>query len=323
MKSEKKKRISWKRDIKAMILEALETNPRERFPNVRSVWYYLWSALHVIPGTENTYKKVDALTVDMRKEGVVPFGRFNVERGRSGYCETAIDPEWSIENKFKEILQLPDDFKLPKLFTQPFLIEVWVEKKGLIPTFENICNYEIKVRSPEGFSPWEFCYEVVGDFERYFKQRKTKYVKLLYFGDQDPSGENIYESLKEQLDFFGINHDTKRIGVTVAQIQQYGLPETPLDEETLTKIRRDSRYPKYIKKYGREIFCELDAFISLAYNEFKELVESEINRLIDTDTLREREELNQKIKQRIKEVIAPEKETLEEVKGRIIEHLLV
>lgn len=64
-------RIRWKKEIQGKILEALETNPEARFPTVRSIWYYLFGALQVIPGTERTYKKVDELVVAMRKEGGV------------------------------------------------------------------------------------------------------------------------------------------------------------------------------------------------------------------------------------------------------------
>jgi len=247
----------------------------------------LWAALQVIPGTEQTYKKVDELMVDMRKEGGIPFGRFKVKRGEDGFgADIAIDPEYLIKSKLDKLLNLPETYELPNLYKQPLLIEVWVEKVGLMPTFETICTpLDIKVRSPEGFSPWEFCYHAVNDFEYFFEQRKSERIIILYFGDQDPSGENIYESLKGQLDFFGVEHDTRRIGVTIDQIREYNLPETPLEPETLAKIRRDSRYPKYFRKYGREIFCELDAFLSLAYDEFKNTLESAIEPLIDRDAI--------------------------------------
>lgn len=314
-------RINWREDVRGEILRALAQNPPERFPNARSIWYYLWSALHVIPGTESTYKKVDALLVKLRKEGYIPFGRLQVERGKDGYGGMlSVEPASLIEQTIHDLLTLPQTFKLPQQFGQPYTIEVWVEKKGLLPTFEAICDeYDIKVRSPEGFSPWEFVYHVTQNWKNYFKERSSHQVKILYFGDQDPSGENIYESVKGQLDFFGIDHDTQRIGLTVPQINRYGLPQMPLEQKTLGKIRRDPRYQKYVQKYGREIFCELDSFVSLAYDDFNRAVQDAIDQLIDQDALDEAEALTQQIRDALGESITPDKNLIEEIKTRVID----
>lgn len=314
-------RIDWQVEVKAQILTALDQSPKERFPNARSIWYYLWSALQVIPGTKSTYKKVDALLVKLRKQGYIPFGRLQVERGKDGYAGAfSIEPKYLIERVIDNVLELPQSYELPQQFGQPYIIEVWVEKKGLLPTFEAICNeYDIKVRSPEGFTPWEFIYHVTKEWGYYFVDRTSKQVKVLYFGDQDPSGEMIYESLKGQLDFFGIEHDTKRIGLTTNQINRYSLPDTPLEQKTLEKIRRDPRYPKYIQKYGKEIFCELDSFISLAYDNFNQTVQEAIEPLIDQDALVNRGTLSEQIRQTLFRSLEPDRSLIEEIKQRVIE----
>ena len=314
-------RVNWREDVRGEILRALAQNPPERFPNARSIWYYLWSALHIIPGTESTYKKVDALLVKMRKEGDIPFGRLQVERGKDGYGGMlSMEPESLIQRMVQDLLELPRTYRLPAQFGQPYTIEVWVEKKGLLPTFEAICDsYDIKVRSPEGFSPWEFVYHVTRDWESYFNERSSNQVKILYFGDQDPSGEMIYESLKEQLDFFRIDHDTQRIGLTVGQINSYALPDIPLEQKTLEKIRRDPRYQKYVWKYGREIFCELDSFISLAYDDFNRTVQGTIEALIDQDALEEAKALTKRIRDALSQSITPDRELIEEMKKRVVD----
>ena len=314
-------RINWYETVRPEILMALSVNPPERFPNARSIWYYLWSALHIIPGTESTYKKVDALLVKLRKEGYIPFGRLQVERGKDGYGgRLSVEPASLIKQTIQELLELPKNYSLPEQFGQPYTVEVWVEKKGLLPTFESICDeHDIKVRSPEGFSPWEFVYHVTQDWEDYRLERFTGEVKILYFGDQDPSGENIYESLKDQLDFFKINHDTQRFGLTVPQINTYGLPDMPIEQKTLEKIRRDPRYRKYVQKYGREIFCELDSFISLAYDHFTQTVKDAIEQLIDPFALDERKALNQEIRDALGKSITPDRQLIEEIMKRLID----
>lgn len=315
-------RIDWKYDISAKILDALKNNPKDRFPTIRSVWYYLWSALQVIPGTESTYKKVDDLLVDMRKAKQIEFGRFEVARGESGSgASIAIEPGWYVLNRINHLLSLSEDYELPHLYNQPYLIEIWVEKRGLIRSFEKISDaFGVKVRSPEGFTPWEFTYSVLADLDDYFKQRGSRHLKVLYFGDHDPSGLSIYDSLVNQLNYFDVDFEPFRVGVTIDQIREFELPETPLDKETLAKIRRDSRYPKYVERFG-EVFCELDAFISLAYDNFKELVELNIKNLIDQDMVKDRDFKNTEIKEQIRGAIEPEQDILSEVKDRIVERL--
>ncbi len=315
-------RIDWKHDIADKILDALENNPKGRFPTIRSVWYYLWSALQIIPGTEGTYKKVDDLLVDMRKEGQIEFGRFEVVRGVSGSgASVALEPGWYVVDRINNLLSLAEDYELPHLYGQPHLIEIWVEKKGLIHSFEEISDdFGVLVRSPEGFTPWEFTHKILDDLDDYFKQRGSRHLKVLYFGDQDPSGLSIYDSLLNQLNYFNVDFEAFRSGVTIDQIKAFALPETPLDMETLAKIRRDSRYPKYVERFG-EKFCELDALVSLAYDSFKMLVELSLNNLISGDVLDERNAKNEEVKKEISEAMEPELDALNEIKERIKERL--
>lgn len=313
-------RIDWK-SIGFKILESLESWPRERFPTIRSVWYYLWSALQVISGTERTYKVVDKVMVDLRKRGLIPFGRFEVKRGEDGFASHALNLEWLVKNGIDQVLNLAKEYEYPHLFAQPFLLEVWPEKLGLKPTFEVDCDpYDLKVRSPEGYTPWEFTYRAIQDFEKYFKERTSKHVIILYFGDLDPSGINIYENLKDQLTFFGVDYEIKRVGVTLDQIRDFHLPEAPLDPETLKKIRRDPRYRKYVEKYG-EVFCELDAFVSLAFDDFQKILKNEIESLIDKNRLENLKQLNLATRELLEKAIEPEKDRLEKVKNQIIKRI--
>lgn len=312
--------IRWKKEISPTIIKALDENPKWRFPTIRSVYYYLSDALNLIPGTEYAYKKLDSLIVDMRKSGMIPFGRFSVVRGVDGSNGGfAIDEEWLIEQKIEEILELSEGVELPYLYGQPFLFEVWVEKKGLLPTFEELTkSWDVKVRSPEGFTPWEFGHRSTKDIEEYYEQRLSEKVIILYFGDQDPSGIQIYESLMDQLNFFGLECEINRVGVTLDQIKEYKLPDSPKDKETLEKIDRDSRLPKYLKNYG-EIFCELDSFISLAPNEFEEVLKNEIESLIDEKALDVRDESNMKLKEKWKKIINSNREKIEGLKEILLE----
>nr|MDO8082849.1 hypothetical protein [Candidatus Freyarchaeota archaeon] len=315
-------RVNWVEEIAPIVLDALEKEPEERFPTVRSVWYYLWSALQKIPGTEQTYKQVDKLLVKLRQDRQVPFGRFDSKRGDNGCLgRLALNPAKWVEHRIDEVLKLSKDYELPKLFMQPFLLEIWIEKIGLIPTFERECRpWDAKVRSSEGFTPWEFMDRAVKDFEFFFEQRGSRKIKILYFGDQDPSGLSIYTNLIKELEFFKVDYEIKRVGVTIEQIREFKLPETPLDPATLRKIHNDTRYRNYVKKYG-EVFCELDAFISLSYDQFKSILKTEIEKLVDKEKLKEREELNKTIREAIGKAVDSRKTQLEENKKQIIKSI--
>lgn len=311
--------IKWKKEIRPVIKETLENNPVWRFPTIRSVFYYLSDALGLIPRTEKAYQKVDEHIVEMRKTGEIPFGRFVIKRGISSYQGLhSEDPEDLITNKFDYIMRMPKRYKLPYLFNQPQHLEIWVEKSGLLPTFEVLTKqWDVKIRAPEGYSPWEFANYVAGDIREFYEERKTEKTVILYFGDQDPSGVNIYEKVLEQFIHFKIDHEAHRVGVTPKQITDFGLPDSPKDAKTLQKVQRDPRLKKYLERYGW-IVCELDSFVSLAPDAFKETLEKSIEPYIDKDSLKERDEINTEIKERLKAAIDPLKDDLEKLKQDII-----
>jgi hypothetical protein len=113
---------------------------------------------------------------------------------------------------------------------------------------------------------------------------------VLYFGDFDPSGEAMDRHLVEALSYFDLDSSTvhfERIAVTQDQIDEYNLPPTPEDSETLDKLDKDSRTNGFIDKYGKLIAVELDALLAIAPpDEFKELVQGSVDQYFDECTYR-------------------------------------
>jgi len=209
------------------------------------------------------------------------------------------------------------DYELPYMYGQPLLIENWVEKKGLLPTFEELCyKYDIKTRSPEGFSPWEFCNDAINDIKSYLDERSSSKILILYWGDLDPSGIQIYRSIREQLDYFNVDYKLIRVGVTIEQIRKFNLPKTPIEEKTLKRIHNDPRYKKYIVEFG-EIFCELDSFVSLAPEQFKKVLNNIVKRNINEEILNWRNKKSEEMKKVIEKVINNYSKELEELKKLI------
>jgi hypothetical protein len=69
-------------------------------------------------------------------------------------------------------------------------------------------------------------------------ERSGKEMHVLYFGDFDPSGDDMDDHLDRALRFFGL---------------------VPKSKETIDKVNHDTRKDGFIKKYGKLYIVELDA----------------------------------------------------------------
>jgi hypothetical protein len=92
--------------------------------------------------------------------------------------------------------------------------------------------------------------------------------------------------LGEALSYFELDDivDFERIAVTEEQIQEYNLPPTPEDSETLDKLHRDSRTNRFVDKHHGKLFAvELDALLAIAPEEFKWIVQDSVEQYFDED----------------------------------------
>jgi hypothetical protein len=110
-----------------------------------------------------------------------------------------------------------------------------------------------------------------------------KRIRILYFGDFDPSGEDMDRHLSEALSYFDLQYivEFERIAVTEDQIGEYDLPPKPEDSETLEKLDKDSRKDGFIDKHGQLIAVELDALLAIVPEQFKELVQESVDQYFD------------------------------------------
>jgi len=314
-------KIGWKK-LREQIKTILLNSPKWRFPTVRSLFYYLSDTLNLIPATRYGYKKLDEVLVDMRKKAEIPFGYFEVKRGESSYLGSlAVHPSSIIEFRFDDILNAWKYYSLPFLYGQHYHIEIWIEKKGLLPFFEHaVSDMDIKIRACEGYASWEFVYANVQEIKKFLEQRSTNIAVVLYFGDLDPSGVDITKHVENAIRFFGVNLIFHRVALYPDQVKQYNLPLWPERMETIEKIMRDPRSKWYFQKYGK-IACELDSFVAKAPEEFKKLIRNSVMKFIDPEKVQEKEQKEQEIKRKIQRAIEKHKEDLERIKHRILEEL--
>ena len=313
-------KIDWNGRIRQLIKDEIAKRGNRKFASTRAIYYFL-GAKNEIPLTERGYKALNALTVDMRKRGEIPWGYFPVLRGANGTgASTYQDPESFFDMYKNWFLNSARYYHLPRWLYQSYHVEVWVEKVGLLPDVERaVQGLDIQCRSVGGFPPWEFVYDNIDSIKEYMNdRRKDSQFVVLYLGDLDPSGRDIPRQLKESLEFFNLDVDLEWVGITPEHVERYGLPQIPLDQEVLGKIHRDPRYPKYMdwlrdeQDIEDEMFAELDAWNGVApdaiANELRPMVESYFDQSDLTEARREYE-IN---KNKLEGLLEEAKEKLEE-----------
>jgi hypothetical protein len=153
--------------------------------------------------------------------------------------------------------------------TQPRYLECWLEKEALAIIFENALEpYGVTLNVGHGYDSWTSIKDVAAKLARY------DHSLLLYFGDFDPSGEDMVRSLQERLEFFGGSFELVKVALTSEQIDQYDLPPD------FTKVT-DSRAAAHIARHG-DIAVELDA---LPMNVLRQMITDTVHAHMDLDAL--------------------------------------
>jgi len=158
--------------------------------------------------------------------------------------------------------------------TQDKYVEMWIEKDALSSIFTKVARpYTIPVVVCKGFSSVSFLH----DFAIRMGNRHTL---MLYFGDFDPSGMEMLESMKQTLEYemHKSNVDFKRVALLKEDVARYKLPHNP---DALK--RTDTRAIKHLEQYG-EVAVELDA---LRPDVLEKKIKDAIEGAIDIDAFNE------------------------------------
>lgn len=174
----------------------------------------------------NHYKRVVQAMVVARWNGIVDFESF-IDRERSMYGNTKAE-EKNVEDEIedaKDTIKLwMRAYGLERWSNQDKYIEVWIEKKALQGVFEMPCyRAGVGLAPCKGYPSLTF----LNDAYNRYQDVEDKEIIILYFGDHDPSGDNIPESLQKNLSKLGVDVEVKRIALTENQIEEMGLPGVP------------------------------------------------------------------------------------------------
>lgn len=167
-------------------------------------------------------------------------------------------------------------------------LEVWLEKDALSGIFEEaLRSYGVTLNVGRGFDGWS---SVKNAADRY---SDGEGVTVLYFGDFDPSGEDMVRSLRERLadpdlPSGGCEPEIIKCALTFEDIACYQLPPD------FTKAT-DSRRGAFVARYG-DVAVELDA---LPGDVLRSRLVREVEARMDLEALARTREAEQKDKERL------------------------
>lgn len=176
------------------------------------------------------YKRVTDAMGSARWDGLIDFETFS-DHDRFIIGETEYK-DISLEDKIKEakeqVSAWMSSYSRNKWQNQYYYPEVLIEKKALQGVFQSVCKeWKVSLGPCKGYPSDTFLYDTAN---RFIKASNEGYHPIiLYFGDYDPSGEDIPRNIKEKIIKHGcFNIEVKRIALMEDQVIEMKLPPAPV-----------------------------------------------------------------------------------------------
>lgn len=171
----------------------------------------------------------------------------------------------------------------------------WLEKDALSGVFIDVIgHYRVTLNVGRGYDGWSSIHNAAERFKRSGKE-----TIILYFGDFDPSGEDMVRSLRDRLEILGSQPEIIKVALGKEDVARYNLPPN------MTKST-DTRRTAFVAKHG-DVSVELDA---LPAPVLQQMVRSEIEKYIDLEALDRIKGLEQKERAQIVELLSALDDTL-------------
>jgi hypothetical protein len=221
----------------------------------------------------------DALSA-ARREGAIPWDWMEDRLRRPRFVQM-----WSSPQEWADGLE--DDYARDVWAEQPRQIELWLEKDALSGVFlEAVSEYRVTLNVGRGYDGWDSIHNAAVRFG------DGSNTIVLYFGDFDPSGEDMVRSLRERLAELGSEPEIIKCALNPDDIQRYRLPPN------LTKPS-DSRAAAHKARFG-DLSVELDA---LPVNVLAQRIRTEIERHMDMDAFEQVLDQERDERERIRELL--------------------
>ncbi len=244
------------------------------------------------------YKRVVAATGIARWDGRIAFDAFS-DRDRSLATLTESDSsvlEEKIEQAKEQVGLWMSSYHLNRWENQPYYPEVFIEKKALEGVFYKPCKYHgVALGACKGYPSLTFLHDAMIRFKE-AENRGQKPI-IIYFGDYDPSGEDIPRALKENIINLGCESiEVRRICLVESQVIDWKLPPAPtkvtdsrsVNWDGLGQVELDAVRPeKLIELLDQAIYeifdCDLHDELTERESIERETFQTELKRYVSED----------------------------------------
>lgn len=284
---ENKKFNAKSRSLISIMDELLTSYSRRGFTLTVRQLYYQMVARDYIPNDQRSYKNLASLINDARMAGLLDWDAL-IDRTR----ELTKRSNWSSPADIVD--SAANSFHRDMWLDQQTRVIVIVEKEALLGVLERSAReYDLHLLAARGYPSVTVLREMaLGVMAQSWRMEQK--IKILHFGDHDPSGLDMTRDLRERIEVFNEGRcewSLKRMALNMNQVEEYNPPPNPAKST-------DSRFEDYVAEHG-ESSWELDA---LEPEVLLELVKGEMDKIIDFtkwDAVKERIEAD---KQRLEDV---------------------
>jgi hypothetical protein len=251
----------------------------------RQVHYRLVSREDIVhPNTQSAYQTLSWWLRDDRLAGHIPWewmeDRMRVARDWKGWA----DPAEFLADVLKDYYRDPwQDAE------QDHYVEAWLEKDALSGIFlDTLGYYRVVLNVGRGYDGWTSI-KRAADRYNYWHSKRGAETTVLYFGDFDPSGEDMHRSLIERLGDLGAHPEVIKVALTREDAGRLPGDVTKAD---------DSRAASFVAKYG-DLAVELDA---LPVEELTARIRASVEEHINMDALEESRRLEREQRKEMAEL---------------------
>jgi len=250
---------------------------------LRQVHYRLVSRDDVIqPNTVSAYDTLGGWLRDDRLAGIIPW-EWMEDRLRQATV-------WVMWDDPAEFLHgVRDDYSRNVWQEQEHYVEVWCEKDALSGIFSEVLGcYGVTLNIGRGYDGWS---SIKRAADRYHWRKDDGIdTTVLYFGDFDPSGEDMHRSLVERFANLDVYPEIPKIALTHEDARVLPGDVTKAD---------DSRAAAFVSKYG-DLAVELDA---LPVDELRSRIQQGVEEWMDMDALAENARIEREQRQKLRDGI--------------------
>jgi hypothetical protein len=246
---------------RAMLDVAIEVLTAHHPMTVRQVYYQLVSR-QVIENNRGQYQAVSNLLVGARRDGTIPWQWIEDRLRQPRHVQM-----WDGLGDFAQTVR--QAYRRDVWTEQPAYLEVWLEKDALSGIFQDLLRpYGVTLNVGRGFDGWDSIHNAAQRFA------DCEDATILYFGDFDPSGEEMVRSLRDRLADQGAEPEIIKCALVFEDIERHQLPPD------FTKAT-DTRSAAFVKKFG-DVAVELDA---LPIDVLQARLEEAVSARMDLDAL--------------------------------------